>query len=315
MNAQSLNFVAGDAKSISFTVGNGTTVYTKNLKADGTFLKRGFVYQALASEQVINLIGDRESVPASVNNNFGAVRAMPLKPMQSEFPINQRFEFLDKFTNMVLDGDVVSEIITGEGGLGKSHTVLNALAARNMVEFQDYVVIKGYVTAKALYATMFEHNGKVIVFDDCDKVLQDPVSLNILKGGLDSYAKRIISWLHQGFGDDDLPPYFEFTGKIIFISNKSAERLDGALKSRSIVIDLSMSLQDKIDRMQHILADILPEYSMEIKQATLDFMKIHAAEAIDFNLRTLIKSTKVVNAYGLENDAWEDAVKYLLVQA
>ena len=45
-----------------------------------------------------------------------------------------------------------------------------------------------------MYRTLFENNKSIIVFDDCDAVLKDPVALNLLKGALDSYGKRIMSW-------------------------------------------------------------------------------------------------------------------------
>ena len=88
------------------------------------------------------------------------------------------------------------------------------------------MVVKGYATPKALYGTLWEHRDKTIIFDDCDSVLKDAVSLNLLKGALDSYDKRTISWLQKGFIEDNLPNSFEFQGNIIFISNMSSDKLD-----------------------------------------------------------------------------------------
>ena len=39
------------------------------------------------------------------------------------FNINQRFNFLQDLTSMVVRGTTPSLIVTGEGGLGKTHTV------------------------------------------------------------------------------------------------------------------------------------------------------------------------------------------------
>ncbi len=175
--------------------------------------------------------------------------------------------------------------------------------------------MKGYATPKALYATLFENNGKIVVFDDCDSVLKDPTAVNLLKGALDSYEKRTISWLQQGFIPSELPSYFEFTGKVIFISNMDASKMDGAVKSRSICVDLSMTIQDKIERMQFILPKILPNIALAVKEAALEFMAAHSDEAREFNVRTLMKISKVANAYGLKNEEWKSAAKYLLVQA
>lgn len=234
-----------------------------------------------------------------------------LGPMQSEFSINQRFGFLETFTEMVLNRITASEIVTGEGGLGKTSTVLKMLEKQGLKEDVDYVMIKGYSTPKALYATLWENKDKIVIFDDCDSVLKDPTSVNILKGALDSYEKRTVSWLTRGFVDDGLPGSFEFTGNIIFISNLDAEKIDKAVRSRSITIDLSMTLADKIERMQSILKDILPEFEMSVKQEVLDYMSEHAEEAVEFNMRTLMKCIRVRVVYGKSTE-WKDAVKYLL---
>ena len=311
--AQALHFVSLDNGVVTFTVNNGKTTYQRNVKRDGTFSKKGAKYQALADEKVINLISGEVATDTDVTKQ--AVRTAPLKPLQSEFTINQRFDFLAKFVEMVIKGSMVSTIITGEGGLGKTHAVMEALKKAKLREVKDFVVVKGYATPKALYATLFENNGKIVVFDDCDSVLKDPTAVNLLKGALDSYEKRTISWLQQGFIPSDLPSHFEFTGQVIFISNMNADKMDGAVKSRSIVVDLSMTIQDKIERMQFILPKILPNIAMEVKEAALEFMAQHSDEAREFNMRTLLKIAKVADAYGLGNDDWKAAAKYLLVQA
>jgi len=308
LQKSALRFVSIDNDKVGFMSSKGTKVYWKPLKGEDTFVDSGTTYKIVDGE--IYILGGIELVSA-IKRSIPTVN--PFKPLQSEFPINQRFDFLKRFANMVIEGTLPSAIVSGEGGLGKSHTVMDALAAKGLVEGDDYVVIKGFATPKALYGTLYDHNDKVIVFDDCDSVLKDPTSINILKGALDSYAKRTISWLSKGFIEDEYPSSFEFTGQVIFISNINSVNLDQAVKSRSITIDLSMTIQDKIERMQHLLPTILPEYSMDIKEAALAFMANHSNEAREFNIRTLMKSVKVIAAYGLENIEWEAAVKYLLI--
>ena len=127
----------------------------------------------------------------------------------AKFGINTRFEFVEKLVNMVAAGVQPSAVITGEGGLGKTYTVTKTLESAGFKDISDladfqvgavlsmrkcFTMVKGYSTAKGLYRTLFENNKSIIVFDDCDAVLKDPVALNLLKGALDSYGKRIISW-------------------------------------------------------------------------------------------------------------------------
>lgn len=298
--ALKLHYKSSAGNVLDYTVNNGSKIYSRATKKDGTFTHDGFVFQFNDDEKAIYMVLE------------SAVAARPLQPLESEFTINQRFGFLEKFTNMVLDGETVSAIVTGEGGLGKSHTIMGALEKRGWQEGTQYVVVKGYATPKALYGTLWEHRDKTIIFDDCDSVLKDAVSLNLLKGALDSYDKRIISWLQKGFIDDNLPNSFEFQGNIIFISNMSSDKLDQAVKSRSMTIDLSMTLNDKIERMNYILPSVMPSYPMDMKQTALDFMAQHADIAKEFNMRTLQKIIKITHAYGVDNPEWKDAAKYLL---
>jgi hypothetical protein len=135
------------------------------------------------------------------------------------FDINKRFTFLNQLTGLVVDGVSPSLIVTGEGGLGKTHSVMQVVNDKGL-EKSEYVVFKGYSTARGLYNSLYDNNGKVIIFDDCDSILEDRVAVNILKSALDSYEKRTISWMARMSRGDDYPQQFDFTGQIIFISNK-----------------------------------------------------------------------------------------------
>lgn len=243
---------------------------------------------------------------------------------QNRFDINTRFGFVEKLVNMVATGVQPSAVITGEGGLGKTYTVVKTLEAngfRDMSDLQEFSVgsrvntakcftmVKGYSTAKGLYRTLFENNKSVIVFDDCDAVLKDPVALNLLKGALDSYGKRIISW-NADMRDDDLPRSFEFTGRVIFISNMDQDRIDQAIRSRSMMIDLSMSLDQKIDRMEYIAKsdEFLPEYDATIKSDALSLIREIKDDCKEISLRTLIAVCKI----RASNTEYRDLATYML---
>jgi hypothetical protein len=138
------------------------------------------------------------------------------------------------------------------------------------------------------------------------------VALNLLKGALDSYGKRIISWNAESFGkDDDLPRSFEFKGRVVFISNMDQDKIDQAIRSRSMMIDLSMTDDQKIDRMEHIAAsdEFMPEYTMDIKQDALDLIRAVKDDAKEISLRTLISVAKIRAAN--PND-YKDLATYVL---
>jgi len=261
-------------------------------------------------------------VKAMVGDVSVAIAAATEK--QNRFDINTRFGFVEKLVNMVATGVQPSAVITGEGGLGKTYTVTKTLEANgykdisDLAEFQVgsiintrkcFTMVKGYSTAKGLYRTLFENNKSIIVFDDCDAVLKDPVALNLLKGALDSYGKRIISW-NADMKDDDLPRSFEFTGRVIFISNMDQDRIDQAIRSRSMMIDLSMSLDQKIDRMEFIAKsdEFLPEYDAKIKSDSLSLIREIKDDCKEISLRTLIAVCKI----RASNKEYRDLATYML---
>jgi hypothetical protein len=261
-------------------------------------------------------------VKAMVGDISSAIQVATEK--QNKYDINTRFGFVEKLVNMVATGVQPSAVITGEGGLGKTFTVTKTLEANgyidisNLAEFQAgtilnsrkcFTTVKGFSTAKGLYRTLFENNKSVIVFDDCDAVLKDPVALNLLKGALDSYGKRIISW-NADMRDDDLPRSFNFEGRVIFISNMDQDRIDQAIRSRSMMIDLSMSADQKIDRMEYIAKspEFMEDYTSQEKMDALDLIRELKDEAKEISLRTLISITKIRSS----NKDWKDMATYLL---
>ena len=254
-----------------------------------------------------------------------AVAAAVEAKQNERFGINTRFDFVTKLVTMVANKVQASAVITGEGGLGKTYTVLQTLEQCGLEDMTEvlaeaeegdvidnaFVMIKGYSTAKGLYRSLYENNDRVIVFDDCDSILKDAVALNILKGALDSYDRRFISWNSEMKETDDLPRSFEFTGQIIFISNMEADNIDQAVRSRSMMIDLSMTEDQKIDRMAHIAEGegFLPTYSLEHKQDALALLREIKHEVKEMSLRTLISVTKIRAANG---DDWKDLATYML---
>ena len=227
--------------------------------------------------------------------------------INNEFDINQRFGFLNDLTTMVVSGVTPSLVVCGQGGLGKTHSVTKTIE-NNELETAEYVFFKGYSTARGLYNTLYDNNGKLIIFDDCDSVLDDKVAVNILKSALDSYEKRTISWMAKMNKNDEYPQHFDFTGRIIFISNKSKDKIDEAILTRSLTVDLTMTPDDKVTRMESILGNILPEYDMTDKKAALEFLK-SVKEDVSLNMRMLIMVTKMCVQYP---DTWRSLATYMV---
>jgi hypothetical protein len=246
-------------------------------------------------------------------------------PVESRFSINERFGFVSDMVTMLARGDQASVVVTGPGGLGKSFTVTKALADIGMTDVslvddfavgstlntkKSFRVIKGYSTPKGLYRTLYENREGVIVFDDCDSVLKDPTSLNLLKGALDSYSRRIISW-RADMRDEELPTSFEFKGRVVFISNLSSTQIDQAIITRSMAVDLTMTNDQKVERMRHLLdsGEFMPEFDMAHKVDAMNLIDSLKDTVKELSLRTLIQVTKIRKSAGAN---WRNLAEYTI---
>jgi hypothetical protein len=235
------------------------------------------------------------------------------------FGINERFDFIEKFVRMVARGVSNSLIVAGPGGLGKTHTVTDTLHKMGKRELGigdtegDYIVVKGFSTAKALYRTLYENNGMTIIFDDTDAIMKDPIGANILKAALDSYDQRVISWNAEFSEREELPNRFEFVGRVIFITNMSLDKVPQALISRSLKCDVSMTIDEKIERIATVvMADnFMPSIDIEVKQDVIAFIRENANQFTDLNIRSAMNIAKI--RYEMADEGWERMALYMAV--
>ena len=209
------------------------------------------------------------------------------------------FNNLERLTKMVGRGIQPSLVITGGAGLGKTYLVKKTLTEMGLEEAKQFVHFKGRATAAGLFVTLYENCDKIIVLDDCDSVFKDDDAVNILKAALDSYDTRKLSYistkpLKDAYGDP-VPRHFEFTGKIIFISNIAQSRLDEAIKSRSFVSDISMNTEQMFKRIDDLKDAMETKIPVEVKEKALKIMKDLEAkyDGVEINLRSFIKAARI----------------------
>lgn len=255
-------------------------------------------------------------------------KALAVPQLSEEFNIKERFAMTEELIGMVINKSAKSVLISGEGGVGKTHAVLKTLKAHGKVDVKDtmpniedynpvevsddeeemedkvlslinrptgdYVVIKGYSSAKALFRTMFENRTKTIVFDDCDNVLKNENAVMLLKGALDSYEERWVTWNVESMIDTGLPSTFRFQGSIIFISNMDIRKVDAAVRTRCFKVDVSMTKEQRIEWMYNVLEDVMPDADMMDKLESINLLEknMHKTK-IDFRALMDIISIRV----------------------
>jgi len=221
-----------------------------------------------------------------------------------------RFEILKSMTQAVKTGTVRAMIVTGPPGVGKSFGVEEVLSKEDLFNTlgnkrPKYEIVKGAMSAVGLYSKLYQYSekGNVIVFDDCDSVLLDDLSLNILKAALDSSKKRTISWNTDSrvLRSEGVPDKFEFKAGAIFITNIKFENVRSkklqdhlaALESRCHYIDLQMDTErEKVLRIKQITDDgMLDSYDFEHdeKNEILNFITENKSKMRELSLRTVLK--------------------------
>jgi hypothetical protein len=226
--------------------------------------------------------------------------------------LRERFKILDDMTLAVKKGSVRAMIVSGPPGVGKSYGVETVLEKADLFnklaeKKPKYEVVKGAMSAIGLYAKLYEFSeaGNVVVFDDCDSILMEDLSLNILKGALDSSSRRFISWNTDSrvLRSEGIPDRFEFKGAAIFITNikfehvrskKLKDHLD-ALESRCHYIDLQMDTsREKILRIKQIITDgMLDKYEFdkpdEVRNELVSFIDENQTKLRELSLRMVLK--------------------------
>jgi len=234
--------------------------------------------------------------------------------------LRERFDMLEDMTRACKKGDVRAMIVSGPPGVGKSFGVEKVLGKHDLLadiagdeKLRKYEVVKGAMSAIGLYCKLFKMADKdnVVVFDDCDSIFADELSLNILKAALDSKKTRRIHWNTDSFKlrNEGVPDSFEFKGSAIFITNikfdnvKSKKMRDHleALESRCHYIDLTIDTdREKMLRIQQIITDgMLDEYGFDesIHQEIVDFIDINKKRLRELSLRTVLKVADLAKAF------------------
>lgn len=236
--------------------------------------------------------------------------------------LRERFQILEDMTQASIDGVVRGMVVTGPPGVGKSFGVEAVLEKNSLFDKLAgkrlrFGIEKGAASAIGLYKLLYNYAdaSNVLVLDDCDTVLYDETSLNLLKAALDSSKKRRLSWNTDSalLRREGIPDSFEFKGSVIFITNLKFDKVRGKIKdhldaimSRCHYLDLTMDTpREKILRCRQIVADgMLNEYDFtkEEEQEIVEFIVENKDRMREISLRMV---TKVADLRKSMSNRWK----------
>ena len=248
------------------------------------------------------------------------------KPQESDevvmARIAERFEILHEMSRACCEGTIRAMIVTGPPGVGKSFGVeaeleRAALLDRISGKRVKSEVVKGAATPIGLYQKLYQFSDpdNVLVFDDCDMLFYDDLSLNLLKAALDTGKKRRISWNSESSAlkKEDIPNSFDFKGSVIFITNLKFENIKSkklqdhlaALESRCHYLDLTLdTVRDKLLRIKQIVAtgELFQDYDFSQTQQDeiIEFLFENSSKLREVSLRTAIKMADLYQSFPLK---------------
>lgn len=226
--------------------------------------------------------------------------------------LNDNFDTLCIMTTATTQGVNRALIVSGPAGIGKSEcveTILSSLPSR-----LTSATISGNAKATGLYKMLYENRAKgtTVLIDDCDSLLKDEVSLNILKSATDSKTVRCISWATEtkmvDNNGEDLPRSFVFEGTVIILTNLDLSVMAEsdtaiaphirAMLSRSMYIDLGFNckrtyfLRIKQVVQNGMLSDMAIDYTVE--QDLLYYIEANMDNLRELSLRMVLKLASLI---------------------
>lgn len=231
---------------------------------------------------------------------------------------------------------------------GKTQTVEDTLEKLGLSDGSGYFKNTGTASPFGIYEMLYKNRNNIVLFDDSDGALADQDGRNLIKAATDTKKKRKLAWSKKNsklydpalgvpqikksgknspvndddeFGDVDIdddmedkadmiPSYFDFEGRIIFISNLPLNKLDpdGALRTRAFIISINPTKAELLERMEQIMDSIKLEaghLTHEQRREVLEVIKGRSPKK-EMSLRTLVRSLNLA-ASGVSN--WRKLVE------
>ena len=214
---------------------------------------------------------------------------------------------------------------------GKTQNVEDELHTAGKTDGDGFVKITGTASTAGIYRILFQHRKDILLFDDADGAFLDVDSRNLFKAASDTKKVRKIAWQKGGKNyvdaadynwdeegeQDELPRSFEFTGKIIGISNLQLNKLDpdGALRTRGYIINVDPTNEE----IYNFLAKICMKIPLDVdwvldraaREEVIDVLRARKIPEKTANIRSFVRQINTragVEKSGGSADEWKKFV-------
>ena len=236
------------------------------------------------------------------------------KPREHVQLDNEMVKTVQHYIRMVGIGDLLGCTLIGEPGQGKTHLVKQTLDEMGV----KYIVYGGHITLMGIFEFLYENSDKLIFFDDVSQVINKTEIMEMLKQALNvGNDARFLNYRSNTALSPGTPPFFEFTGRIIFAFNKMDTKNVNvkAILDRAPVIELNYSYKDIIEIFHKIACSHVGGIPVNDKKMVVDYIEQEVSSDMDLSLRKLFLAFKIYKSfnklYGKDNRDWKVQVKKL----
>lgn len=210
-------------------------------------------------------------------------------------------------------------IVSGDAGIGKTHTVKSALRDAGVQQNVEYIK-GGKITAASLYVKLFLNRGKhrIVVLDDCDIIHHGDKNqiIPMLLGACELGQKGEVSWevarKNALMEEHNVPTRFDFEGSVIWITNDTVEDISKAAKQwRQAILSrfnvskcyftdeqkymYTMYLCEQLDMLGKNCAEFPGGYSEQTIETTLDYVSGNYRQLVEVTPRQAIKIADIIH--------------------
>ena len=238
--------------------------------------------------------------------------------------LEKKLQLVRTFTRAVAEHYMTGFFLWGSGGIGKTHTVTQELAAIEA----NFKVWNSRVTGLGLLSNLEKYPSHVHLIENAESMYRDPRAIGVLRSALDGQRheangpiERWVTWC--GDSAARKPKEVLFSGGIIILSNSElpSHRPEvQALKTRLKTLQLTVTDEELRALMRSISEKgfILQGYSMSPEQCceVCAFLEeeLHSMRS-PLNMRLLIDGgfpAYVQHATGASGVHWRDVVRTII---
>lgn len=221
-----------------------------------------------------------------------------------------RFKEYGDLLRGVAEGRIRHLFVEGDQGLGKTYTLERILRTYEAKKAIRLHISSGRTTPLGLFNDLYSnrHKHSITVFDDCDAVLENKDTLNILKAATDTKDRREISWATTS--NRAQVQKFIFEGQVVLLTNLNMEKPKFApLMDRVYRLPMRLTPQERVARcIMVIREDTKFHYAHD--DVTMWLIRNHGALGDKVTIRT---AGKLLELAAFNKDKWEALATRLIL--